>query len=391
MLRSTRWIVSVGALLALGGTARADRTPLRCDNQSTAELEVDGMLDDWSGPALTKWGSVGDGFVSLRCSWDGSALAIALDIVDDKVVRFAKGAGDQDHVKISLAAGGKPIVVDVYPGNSMAKSKATKPARVSVGDSLQQKGFSVEVRIPASAVPSFSSAIAALDLDVTFVDADRAVGGDVTPMTLNASVELGDRTDLLDDFLKDARLRKSDIKLDAMADVDPGHRGKERVVYGGAVIGVITDKYGFVQMPANPNEVKTVELVPLGKNGLQVIAATVKQSGNGGSRDLLMLWTVWSGQLTPLKNIELKKELGRNSLSSKWKIEKGKKGPELWVTPEPAVGFSADNFNEEPADDADSILVPWDTERGGYVYTLKGAELERRDIPAPRTKKPKHH
>ncbi|HEY4182152.1 MAG TPA: hypothetical protein VGM90_35155 [Kofleriaceae bacterium] len=385
-----RWIVSACALLALGGSARADRTPLRCDDQSTAELEVDGLLDDWSGPALTKWGSVGDGFVALRCSWDGTALAIALDVIDDKVVRFAKGAGEQDHVKVSLAAGGKPILVDVYPANAMAKSKVTKPARVTVGDSLQPKGFSIELRIPASVVPSFSTAVAALDLDVTFVDADRATGGDTAAMTLNSSVELGDRKDLLDDFMKDARLMKSDIKLDAMADVDPDRRGKERIVYGGNVIGVITDKYGFVQMPASPNEIKKVELVPLGKNGLQVIAATVKQSGNGGSRDLLMMWTVWSGQLQPLKNIELRKEMGKNRLSSTWKIERGKKGPELWVTPEPAVGFSADNFNEEPADDADSILVPWDAARGGYVYTLKGAELQRRDIPVPNHGRAKH-
>ena len=41
----------------------------------------------------------------------------------------------------------------------------------------------------------------------------------------------------------------------------------------------------------------------------------MRQTGNGGSRDLLMLWTVWSGQLQPLENIEIRKELGGNMLA----------------------------------------------------------------------------
>ena len=50
--------------------------------------------------------------------------------------------------------------------------------------------------------------------------------------------------------------------------------------------------------------------MPLGTRGLQVVEAMVRQTGNGGSRDLLMLWTVWSGQLQPLGQIEVRKEQG---------------------------------------------------------------------------------
>ena len=55
------------------------------------------------------------------------------------------------------------------------------------------------------------------------------------------------------------------------------------------------------------------------------MSAIVRQTGNGGARDVLMMWVVWSGQLSPLVNIEIKKELGANVLESTWKVVKGKK------------------------------------------------------------------
>jgi hypothetical protein len=100
-----------------------------------------------------------------------------------------------------------------------------------------------------------------------------------------------------------------------------------------------------------------------------------------------MLWTVWSGQLQPLAQIEVRKERGGNVLESSWTIGKGKQGPELVVTPKPAVGWTAETWNEQVADDADSILLPWDAAKGGTGYTLHGHELVRRDLPAPKHKR----
>jgi hypothetical protein len=163
-------------------------------------------------------------------------------------------------------------------------------------------------------------------------------------------------------------LAKSDVTLDQLAELDPDRKGKERMVAGGTVIGVLTDQFAYVSMPAKPSR---IELLPLGPRGQQIIAAVVRQTGNGGSRDLLMLWTVWSGQLQPLKNIEIRKELGGNVLSSTYGVTKGK----LVVTPQPAVGFTKDTYNEVPADDAEPILLPWADKATFYV--LKGAELEK--------------
>jgi hypothetical protein len=378
------------ALVLLLLSARAYATPqtIRCDNVATSDLSIDGLLDDWKqDEVLARTGAVPDGMVSLRCSWDGSALAIALDIVDDRLVRVASGKGHEDHVDITVAAQGsaKPVAITAYPGNSMAKARIAAPGRVKVADSLQPKGFSIEARVPASAIPGFGAATPALDVKVVFHDSDAATGGADHDLDLPLSIELGDRKDLLDDFLKTVRLKKNDVKVDLLADLDPDRHGKERLVAGGTVIGVLTDQFAYVALPAaKPVDVHAVTLLPFGPRGAQIVSAVVRQSGNGGSRDLLMLWTVWSGQLQPLGQIEVRKEQGANVLECEWKIEKGKKGPELHVTSKPAVGWSKDTWNEAPADDADSILLPWDSARSGIAYTLTGKELARRDLPVSR-------
>jgi hypothetical protein len=377
--------------LVLGAATRAHATPqaIRCDNVATGDLSIDGLLDDWKqDEVLARVGGVPDALVAVRCSWDGSALALALEITDDRIVRVGSGKGHEDHVDITVAAGGKPVAIAAFPGNAIAKSKLAAPAHVQVADSLQPKGFSVEARVPASAITGFSTSTPALDVRIVFHDSDAATGGADHDLELPLSIELGDRKDLLDDFLKTVRLRRNDIKVDTLADLDPDHRGKERLVAGGTVIGILTDQFAYVALPAaKPADVRAIALLAFGPHGAQIVSALVRQAGNGGSRDLLMLWTVWSGQLQPLGQIEVRKEQAGNVLESEWKIVKGKKGQELVVTPKPAVGWTADTWREAPADDADSILLPWDTMRGGIAYTITGKELARRDVPAPKTKR----
>src|SRR5205823_3000405 len=81
---------------------------------------------------------------------------------------------------------------------------------------------------------------------VVFHDSDAAAGGSDHDLDLPVTIELGDRKDLLDDFLKTVRLKRADIKLDTLAELDPDRRGKERLVAGGTVIGVLTDQFAYV-------------------------------------------------------------------------------------------------------------------------------------------------
>lgn len=374
----------------VGGTTESASTAgtgNQCDNLSLADLSIDGLLDDWKGGhTIARTGSPRDGSIEVRCAWDGQTLGLMFNMTDDRVIRV-KG-GHEDHVVVKVRAGGRPVEVEVYPGNAMAKPKIMKPARVSAADSLQPNGFSIEIAIPAVTIPGYSGATPGFDLDAEFVDSDSATGGDDTPLRIVQRLELAERKDLLDDFLTAVSLRRTDIRIDSALDLDPDRPGKERLIAGGTVIGVLTDRYAYVTLPVtSAAAVKLVEPLALGRRGQNVVAAVVRQEDDaGGSRELLMLWTVWSGQLQPLVSIEIKKQLASNVLESSWKVVKGKKGPELVVEPMPATGFTAETWNEVPAGDADSIVAPWDPKKGGIAYTLEGAEVVRRDLPLKKQK-----
>ncbi|HEY4243736.1 MAG TPA: hypothetical protein VGM88_28180 [Kofleriaceae bacterium] len=372
--------VAVVAVILFASRAHADT--FRCDNLSTADLNVDGLLDDWPHAIVSRTGSP-DGGIALRCSWDGTALALALDITDDRVVRIKSGRAHEDHVTIAVAAGGRPVAIDAYPGNALAKPRIAAPRGVAVADSLQPRGFSVEARIPGSALAGLSPGTAALSLRIVFHDSDAAAGGKDHDVELAGEIELGDRKDLLDDFLRTVKLTRAQLKTDTLAELDLARRGKERLVAGGTVIGVLGEEFAYVALPvARPTDVLRVELLPLGPRGQQVIAAVVRQSGGGGTRDLLMMWTVIGGALQPLGQIEIRKQLGANTLESHYRVVAGR-ARELWVEPQPAIGWTAETWNEEPAEDADSIVAPWE-KRGGIAYGFTGAELTRRDLPRRR-------
>src|ERR1043165_3512900 len=96
------WIVLgilATSLPPLATTAAASPVSLRCDDLSTEDVSVDGLLDDWTGKPLTRMGTA-DASIELRCSWDGTALAMALKFDDDRIVRVRSGAAHEDRVDI---------------------------------------------------------------------------------------------------------------------------------------------------------------------------------------------------------------------------------------------------------------------------------------------------
>jgi hypothetical protein len=155
------------------------------------------------------------------------------------------------------------------------------------------------------------------------------------------------------------------------------------VVAGGKILGLIAEQYGYVELPvASAADVLKVELVDLRGNGGRVVLTQLRQFGGGGSRDIVALWGASGGQLEQLFAVEVGKEADGNRLESAWKLVKKKKGKgqELWVEARPAVGWDEDTFEEDSADDAEPIHLPWDDARTGGVYWLDGDTVRSRPI-----------
>ncbi len=376
---------------------------MKCDAKAAETVNIDGIVDisdEWSPGTSGSTGSK-DADYAIRCAWDGKRIVIAVVVTDDRLVRLPKPGGNEDRLVISIAAGGAPVVVNVWPGNAIAKRRVVvtpkAPKKMELADSLTASGFSMEVALPASSVPGLSAATAELQLNVTYEDADAATGPkpDIG-FNIARTIELADRSQLFADFLSTVRLRKADIVFDKRANFDVDLRGQERVVMGGTIIGVLTSQFAYVQLPAaKPQDIIARGVLPFGptttaSGGRSIVYAVVRQKFDTGSRDLLMLFTVWSGQLQPLGSFEIRKQIGPMVFETTFQSTKAKGGKamEITLTPKPAVGFTVDNYQPSTEPDADSILLPWDSDRASVVLSLSGMDIVRRDI-ATKTKNTK--
>lgn len=365
---------------------------LVCQLAEPGSIDVDGMLDDWKGvPHVRANGRDADHSFDVRCLFDGQRLALVVDVRDDQLVRLAqkKKAGD-DLVEVALSAGGAPLTIAAAPGTEKIPPRRTvdgkKPARwLAVEDSQQPRGFSVELELPVARIPEWSSGTTSLSATVRFHDGDDWKTLDDT-LEQGIDLQLGARPKVFDSFLRDTKLRSSDIVLDAKADLDRARAGKERVVAGKGILGLVGESYGYVQLQG---DVLRRELVDLRGDGTRVVLVHLRQHGGGGSRDLVMFWGAAGGELEQLFAVEVRKEAGGNVLESTWslapktkKTKKGKKGGgmELVVEAGPAVGWDEDTFEEVPAEDAEPIHLPWDEARRGGVYWLDGDTLRSRPL-----------
>lgn len=399
-------------MLTFGAMLLAAMVSLACQLAEPGSIDVDGMLDDWEGVAHARAnGRDPDQSFDVRCvilvdpegRGGGARLALAIDVRDDLLARRRKPHREllgEDRVEIELAAGGAPLRLTLFPGTEKVAPRRQLggkklPKWIAVEDTQQPKGWSVEVELPLAKVAGWSASAPSLEAGIVLRDADLMK--DVPDeLAHELTLSLGDKPKLFDRFLREVRLKKRDVVLDQIADVDRSRRGTERVVAGGKILGVIAEQYGYVELPvAAAADVLAVKLVDLRGDGSRVVLTHLRQHGGGGSRDIVALWGAAGGQLEQLFAVEVRKEADGNRLESKWTLvdRKGKgkkkgKGKELRVEAGPAVGWDEDSFEEVSADDAEPIHLPWDDARTGGVFWLDGETVRSRPL-GPAAKKSK--
>lgn len=397
--------LAILALVLVPTLAHAGTLP--CQLAEPGMVTVDGMLDEWDGIAPARAGGKDkDASFDVRCLYDGKQLALSVDVRDESLVRIYKAKGKrllgEDRVEVKLTAGGKALTFLLFPGTErMAPRRLTggikgkkAPKWLKVEDTQQAKGWSIELQLPLAKIGGWTTASASVDATITFHDADVYKEAK-TQASLPSSLELtlGDEVQLYDKFLADQGLRAKDVILDQVADLDPDHAGTERVIVAGGVVGLLGDGYSYASLAGSARDVLGAQVVDLRGDATRQVLVTVRQRGNGGSRDLAIVFGGAGGKPVQLFAIEIRKEADGNKLESaltvakagtRRKLKKGQKvaGQELVVEAKPAVGWDEDTFEEEPADDAEAIHLPWQAGRIGGVYWLDGDTLRVQAIAA---------
>src|SRR5207244_12081254 len=141
-------------------------------------------------------------------------------------VRTKSARPGEDHVEIDFADRDKIEKLVVFPGDSQARvprklfwqgGRRTKD--VQVADSLQPKGWAVELRLPLAAVPGWAPGVPAIKLSVGAFDSDSkshpAIETSLSTSPLDAAAHLGntsfaEASAALQAFLRDRHLAAKD-------------------------------------------------------------------------------------------------------------------------------------------------------------------------------------
>lgn len=343
-----------------------------CDMVEEGYVEVDGMLEDWRDIKHARVGGASrNASFSLRCVYDHERLYLAVDVRDQDVVR-GKAAGE-DRLTLEFSAGSGPAaLLEVFPGvdgvepKRRWKGKALRENdEVAVEDTLQQQGWSMEAVVPLRQIAGLGRAAPGVGARVVYLDPDRS--GQGTPARFEGTLLFRASVETYKAFLAAVKLAPGNIKLDVTADFD-GSPGVERVVAGGAILGVITDGFAYMSLPVTaPADVRRVKAVDLRGDGTMSIVTELRQHGNGGSRDLLVVWGLAThDRFERVLAVEVRKELGGKTLRNRWSLvpRTNGRGQDLVIEvgPEDVTGWTQNNYLESPADDVQAILKPWDTE-----------------------------
>lgn len=391
-------LLSLAALaFSISFTATAHAKGTICERVQEDMFSVDGMADDWQSFAPTTYGSGSDAALHLHCAYDKDRLYLLLDVRDERVLRTKKGASKgEDRVVIDLRVGeSNPLRIDLLPGSQNAQRKvSSKPGLGAMGveleDSLQDAGFSVELSVPLQKVSGWTSSVPYLSGSVLFHDADLPSDRSAQKVVgLRGKMHFSDAAQTYKAFMRAAGLRNADVRLDKLADVDPG-AGPERVIIGGKVLGVVGTSFNFMNLPiADAKDLKSCRLVDFDGSGRKAVLTELRQFGNGGSRDVLVVWFAQGdGRFEAALTVEIRKEVGDSHLQNTWELvprgvhrqgakkpRKGSKAPrgaDLLFRVGEVVGFTADNYRDAPAPDAKPILTPW-SEQHSAVYYLNGS------------------
>jgi len=400
------------ALAALPRAARANEIP--CSPVEEGTIRLDGLLGDWKGvegvgvddaPQILRgkesWSGPADLSFDLYCNHDDANLYLAVNVKDEYFIRSKGAPKGDDHLLVLI---GKKALT-LFPGNlrdlpAKLSWGAGKPVRkkgdVEMAEAMQEKGYSVEIKIPFKLIGAKPGG-ASIPGAVQVFDSDsRAKGRTETVMGTAASARQGSfgfaqtKADV-SGFLKDKGYKQRDVRTQLSVDVVGDDRA-EQVLLVGKTIGIVGEglpggSYFYLDLPLKSAK-DIYWLRPMDLNGdgkAELVTRYAERAGNG-RRELLAVFRfddatkfVRSFAHEILKGQGERVILNRFAFQPrKGKPRKGRRkgGVDIVVDKPVAKGFTAETFQELPSPDCFSILLPWGEEKKRH-FRFEGEEIVR--------------
>ena len=388
-------ISSFLAVALVAFTSQASAKGAICDHVQEDEFSIDGLTDDWPHIKGVVYGSGRDAKMEVKCAYDEKKLYMLLNVTDERLMRTKKAnAKKEDRIQISVGVGkSKPMRFTVLPGSRRAPRKVLSlPSGVELEDSLQDEGFSLELAVPLRKFKNWSPSVPYLQGTIRYFDSDAPSDNKAQSVVgLKGRVHFSDAVDTYRAFMRTTGLSNRDVRMDKLVDADPGF-GPERVIIGGKVMGLVGASFNSMTLPiADAKDLITCAVVDFDAGGRYAVITQLRQFGNGGSRDIVVVWYAQGdGSFKAALTFEVRKEMGDRLMTNTWSLEprgkyredeqapprkskrkrkyKLKPGKDLLVRVGEVVGFDASNYREAPAPDAQGILLPWGEAQSAVHY-----------------------
>lgn len=383
----------LGVALLLGAGAAAAARPLPADALDPKKTRIDGVLKEWPAGAI-KLGEKVRGSSSARVTafigYDEKSLYLALDARDSAFARTASFGPNEDHAVFTLVVpkrggGAQRYELSLYAGQSgktagQVKLGGRAIAGATVVEAPNAAGYTVEAKIPWSALPAASKVRVGLRGSVRYVDASQ-------PGKIVGVLSSGEESPIF--ITAEQSLYQNLIEPKGL-DLKPGHEAfgnvagdamLERVaVYGGYLVIVGSHYqqgrsfyYKDLVVP-DPSFVRRLEVRDMNGDGKDEIVLQLR-TGRDTYREILEILAVTpEGAAERVFAHEVAIVTDTGSVKNQVKVGPG---ATITIAQGEDAGFTKADFREPPHEGMATALLPWETvksrtiEWDGSEYAVK--------------------
>ena len=367
----------VALAVTVGGNAWA-ALPIPADSLAKQKVRIDGVLREWPGSA-TKLTTTLRGSPKARVSalvgYDDKSLYVAFDVRDAKFARSSAFGTNEDHgvLVLELPKGRgsfEKYNIAVYAGDSGKSAGQVKingrRTKAEVVEAPNDGGYTVEAKIPWSAIPRASRVRVGMRAQFQYVDATAPgkVAGVLATKRVPLFIEA--EQSLYQNLIEPKEL---DIEPDREAFGNVlGSSVQERVaIFGGYLTICGSDYKGGKQfyykdllMP-DASLVTRFELADTDGDGKAEIILQ-RRTGQGSYREIFEILKVQSdGAAERVFAHEVAIVTREGKIENKVKLTPAGGRQQITISQGTYEGFDPDTFREPPHEGMESALLPWST------------------------------